>query len=145
MHARLRAHIHVQSCTCPPDGFCIASDTIVYAKVSGADSLHGGHNCIWHRRIKSIHYYYYWGLRSFNKPWDLAHKALYTRSNVNRWAFIMLTKVSFVFYIGTRLSSHCMTHSTPMQYTPTIYRQQTSYVQILYEIMRATPFGHFPL
>ena len=41
MHARLRAHIHVyvQSCTCPPDGFCIAPDTIAYAKVSGADSI----------------------------------------------------------------------------------------------------------
>ena len=39
MHARLRAHIRVQSCTCPPDGFCIAPDTIAYAKVSGAESI----------------------------------------------------------------------------------------------------------
>ena len=30
-----RAH----TCTCPPDGFCIAPDTIAYAKVSGADSV----------------------------------------------------------------------------------------------------------
>ena len=29
----------VQSCTCSPDGFCIAPDTIAYAKVSGADSI----------------------------------------------------------------------------------------------------------
>ena len=35
----IRVHIHVQSCTCQPDGFCIAPDTIAYAKVSGADSI----------------------------------------------------------------------------------------------------------
>ena len=29
----------VQSCTYPPDGSCIAPDTIAYAKVSGADSI----------------------------------------------------------------------------------------------------------
>ena len=35
-----RAHsVHVQSCTCPLDGFCIAPDTIAYAKVSGAVSI----------------------------------------------------------------------------------------------------------
>ena len=39
MHVRLRAHIHVQSFTYLPDGFCIAPDTISYAKVSGADSI----------------------------------------------------------------------------------------------------------
>ena len=39
MHARLRVHIRVQSCTCPPDGFCIAPDTIAYAGESGADSI----------------------------------------------------------------------------------------------------------
>ena len=27
------------SCTCPPDDFCIAPDTIAYAKVSGADII----------------------------------------------------------------------------------------------------------
>ena len=37
MHACLRAHI--QSCTCPPDSFCITPDMIAYAKVSGADSI----------------------------------------------------------------------------------------------------------
>ena len=37
--ARLRAHVRVQSCTCPPDGLCIAPDPIAYAKVSGADSI----------------------------------------------------------------------------------------------------------
>ena len=34
-----RAHIHVQSYTCPTDGFCLALDTIAYAKVSGTDSI----------------------------------------------------------------------------------------------------------
>ena len=33
------ARTYIQSCTCPPDGFCIAPDTIAYAKVSGADSI----------------------------------------------------------------------------------------------------------
>ena len=37
--AYARTYIHVQSRTCPPDGFCIATDTIAYAKVSGADSI----------------------------------------------------------------------------------------------------------
>ena len=32
-------HIHVQPCTCQPDGFCIAPHTIAYAKVSGADCI----------------------------------------------------------------------------------------------------------
>ena len=39
MHARLRAHITMYSHVCPPDDFCIAPDTIAYAKVSGADSI----------------------------------------------------------------------------------------------------------
>ena len=38
MHARVRKCI-VHYCTCPPDGFCIARDTIAYAKVTGADSI----------------------------------------------------------------------------------------------------------
>ena len=39
LSASMLAYIHVQSCSCPPDGFCIALDTIAYAKVSGADSI----------------------------------------------------------------------------------------------------------
>ena len=38
----IRAHIHVQSCTCPTDGFCIAPDPV-------RTVFHDGHNCIWHR------------------------------------------------------------------------------------------------
>ena len=36
---RLARTVHVQSCTCQPDGFCTAPDTIAYAKVSGVDSI----------------------------------------------------------------------------------------------------------
>ena len=43
MHAHLLARTYmystVQSCTCSPDGFCIAPDTIAYAKVSGAERI----------------------------------------------------------------------------------------------------------
>ena len=41
MHAGLRAHIHVQSCACLPDGSCIAPDTIEYAK-----SVRSEHYCV---------------------------------------------------------------------------------------------------
>ena len=36
---RFSSLTRAQTCTCPPDGFCIAPATIAYAKVSGADSI----------------------------------------------------------------------------------------------------------
>ena len=38
---RAHKHVYVQSCTCPPEGFCIAPDTIAYA-----ESVRSGEYCM---------------------------------------------------------------------------------------------------